>query len=363
MAGNPVKLSAAPGPNNAEEGKAMVRRIVSRAAAVGGLAALLAAVPAGAQQVSWKAALFGPPRAVTAPVDWFAKEVAARSGGQVRIEPVYGEALAKATEMPDGLRAGAFEMAMLCASYYPGKFPLYTVLDLPMFTPADLVAQGRVQIALGEHPAMVDEFKRWNVKLLIPIVLPQYQIIAKRRIVKVADLKGLRIRVSGEMAKVLEDYGAVKSLVPAPEVFPALDRGVIDAATFPGTYSFASFRLHEIAKYYIDKISLGTQPCFFGVNQAAWDRLSPAHQALLLDAREGTLGEFVRAYQAADDKNYDEFRRKGVEIIDFPPGERAKLAANARQHWAAWVEDMHKRGLRAREVYEFVQAKIKEQAK
>ncbi|MBI2159787.1 MAG: C4-dicarboxylate ABC transporter substrate-binding protein, partial [Candidatus Rokubacteria bacterium] len=56
---------------------------------------LLTAAVTEAQQVTWKAALFGPPRAVTMPLDWFAKEVAAKTGGQVKIELVYGEALAK----------------------------------------------------------------------------------------------------------------------------------------------------------------------------------------------------------------------------------------------------------------------------
>src|SRR3990172_2229416 len=123
-----------------------------------------------AERASWRAALFGPPRAVTQPLDWFAKEVAAKTGGQVKMELVYGEALAKATEMPDGIRGGAFEIGFLCASYYPGKFPLWTVLDLPMFTPDDITVQGRAQMAIAEHPAVLDEFKRWNVKLLVRLV-------------------------------------------------------------------------------------------------------------------------------------------------------------------------------------------------
>ncbi len=327
------------------------------------LGALVMAGAAGAEPVTWKAALFGPPRAVTQPLDWFAKEVAARTGGQVRIELVYGEALAKATEFPDGLRGGAFEIAMLCASYYPGKLPLWTVLDLPMFTPDDILVQGRAQMAVAEHPAVLDDFKRWNLRLLLPAPLPQYQVMSKKKITRVEDFKGVRIRVSGEMAKVLEEYGAVKSLVTAAEVFPSLERGVIDAATFPGTYAFASYRLHEISKYYIDKISLGTQPCFYAASQAAWNKLSPQHQKVMLDLRESALGEFARAYRAADDRNYGEFRARGVEVIDFPAAERAKLLANADKFWKAWVEDMQKKGLRGREVFEFTVARLKASGK
>ena len=49
------------------------------------------------------------------------------------------------------------EAAILCAAYYPAKLPVFTVLDLPMLTPTDIMAQARVQMALAEHPAMQQE--------------------------------------------------------------------------------------------------------------------------------------------------------------------------------------------------------------
>lgn len=334
--------------------------IVSSAFAALVLTVLLPIAPSEAQQHTWKAALFGPPRAVTVPLDWYAKQVAAKTNGQVKIELVYGEALSKATEMPDGLRSGAFEVAMLCASYYPGKLPLFTVLDLAMLTPDDILALAKLQLAVAEHPAVAQEFKRWNLRMLLPIPLPQYQIMSKQRITKVEDLKGVRIRVSGEMARVLEDYGAVKSLVPAPEVYPALERGVVDAATFPGTYAFASYRLNEIAKYYIDRISLGSQPCFHAVSETAWSKLSPEQQKILTDLRLPAMEQAAQAYRAADEKNYPQWRATGVEIIEFPASERAKLQANAEKHWLEWAEDKEKRGLPGRELLQFVRTKMKE---
>ncbi|MBI3629290.1 MAG: TRAP transporter substrate-binding protein DctP [Candidatus Rokubacteria bacterium] len=334
------------------------------AAALLGLALVaISARPAGAQPVSWKVAVFGPPRPATASIEFLAKEVAARTGGQIKIEPVYAEALSKATEMLDGLKAEAFEAALLCASYYPGKLPVFTVLDLAMLTPDNIMAQARVQMALAEHPVMQQELKRWGIRMLLPTPLPQYQMMGKKRITRVEDFKGVRIRVSGEMAKVLEDFGAVKSLVPAPETYTALERGVVDMITFPGTYGFASFRLHEISRYYIDKISLGTQPCFWAVTEGAWGKLPAGHQKLMLDLREPAARAAMQAFAAADGKDYPEFKARGIEVINFPPAERAKLAANAGKHWQEWVADKERRGIPARQVLEFVHAKIKEYAR
>ncbi|MGH7384625.1 MAG: hypothetical protein ACREKG_05540, partial [Candidatus Rokuibacteriota bacterium] len=54
------------------------------------LSAMALGESAQAQQVTWKVAIFGPPRAVTVPIEFLAKEMAAKTGGQLKIEPVYG---------------------------------------------------------------------------------------------------------------------------------------------------------------------------------------------------------------------------------------------------------------------------------
>ena len=324
----------------------LIRRIVL--AAVG--LALCGAL--GAQPVGWKAGFFGPPRSPTKPIEWWAQEMTARTGGQFKAELVYGEALAKATEIPDSLRAGAFEMGMICTSYYPAKFPLFSVFDLPFLAGDDMTALARAQLAVARHPAVVAEFKRWNIEMLLPLPLPQYQIMGQRPLAKAEDFKGLRIRISGEMARPLEEFGAVKSLVPAPEVYTSLERGLVDAVAFPSTYAFFSYRVHEVSKFFVDKISLGAQPCFYAVSASALARLSPQQQKLAAELREAAIPRFAEAYAADDQKNNEAFRQKGVQKVDFPAAERARLVATAEKHWQAWAEAMDKRGLPGKEVLE-----------
>lgn len=303
-----------------------------------------------AQPANWKAGFFGPPRSPTKPIEWWVQEMTARTGGQFKADLVYGEALAKATEIPDSLRAGAFEMGMICTSYYPAKFPLYSVLDLPFLAGDDMTALARAQLAVSQHPAVMAEFKRWNVEMLLPMPLPQYQIMGQKPLAKAEDFKGLRIRISGEMARPIEEFGAVKSLVPAPEVYTSLERGLVDAVAFPSTYAFFSYRVHEVAKFFVDKISLGAQPCFYAVSSAAWARLSPQQQKLALELREAAIPRFAEAYALDDAKNNEAFRQKGVQKSDFPAAERARLVATAEKHWQAWAEAMDKRGLPGKEI-------------
>jgi len=234
------------------------------------------------------------------------------------------------------------------------------VLELPFFAPADIEAQGKLNLAFFEHPAIKEEFKKLNAMLLLPGPLPPHELAGKKKLTKVEDFKGLRVRVGGsEWAKLLQEYGAVPTLVPAPEVYTALDKGMIDFTSCGWTFMCYDYKLYEVSKYATDKLAIGSPFCPWVVNIDAWNKLPPDFQKLALDLREGMIKEFVKQYAADDAKNYDIFRKAGMEIVDFPAAERAKMVPMAEKVWKAWVEDKEKKGLPGKEVFEFAQAKIK----
>src|SRR5258708_5186292 len=100
-------------------------------------AALMSAIgwPAAAQ-TTWKASIRGERRTSLEPVEWYAKEVAAKTGGQMKIQIVYGED--KADAAAGRLKSGASDGAYFCASYFGDRMPLATVLELPMLAPENI---------------------------------------------------------------------------------------------------------------------------------------------------------------------------------------------------------------------------------
>ena len=72
----------------------------------------------------------------------------------------------------------------------------------------------------------------------------------KKPIEKVDDLKGLKMRIPGLAGRVYQQLGVDVRLLPPGEIFPALERGVIDAAEFVGPYLDRQLGLHRAAKYY-----------------------------------------------------------------------------------------------------------------
>jgi len=72
----------------------------------------------------------------------------------------------------------------------------------------------------------------------------------KKPIEKVDDLKGLKMRIPGLAGRVYQSLGVDVRLLPPGEIFPALERGVIDAAEFVGPYLDRQLGLHRAAKFY-----------------------------------------------------------------------------------------------------------------
>ena len=327
--------------------------------AVAGVLAL-AAIPVAAETV-WKVQIWGPKRASTELFEKYAKEVAARTNGQMKMEIAYGKGTP--TDSADLLKAGSVDAAYFCAQYFAEKMPLTTVIDLPMFAPPNLRAMARVELALADQPAIDAEMAQWNAKILLPTPMPQYQLMGTRRVGSMDDLKGARVRISGEMGKILGEYGAQASVIASTESAAALKAGKLDLVALPYTYSFVTFKVDDASKYVTDKISLGAPLCFVGANRKSWDALPAATRKAMTDAREQLLSHYEDAYSSEDAANIATFKSKGIEFVDFKAVDRARLVARAIKVWQAWVDDRERQGLPGREVFEFTQQRIREYSK
>ena len=105
---------------------------------------------------------------------------------------------------------------------------------------------------------------------LLPGGLPQYHLMGNKAIRTVANLKGARIRIGGDIARVLQEFGAVPTPVQVPEIYEAVSRGTIDLVGFPYSYGYGSFRTYEVSKYIAIPLSLGTMNCFCIANKGSW---------------------------------------------------------------------------------------------
>ena len=317
--------------------------------------------PAAAQmvdgpEVHWKMSLWGKRRAFTEGAEYVSAQVAERTGGKFTIKLFYGQQLSKSKENLDGISLGAFEAAIFCASYHPGKNAPLNVLDLPFLPLADFGVMRKVHDAVYNHPAAHEALSKWNAYIYMSNILPQYEYMGRGEPPQsVADFEGKRLRALGGMGRAARMIGATPSTMPASETYTALQRGTVDAIGFPYSYTFAAYKLDEIADWVTTNMSLGTVNCPSVFNTDAWNALPDQYKELLLSLKDGAYAAMDAAYKAKDVANEKKWREGGkIQMVQIPEEEMAEFRRIAGEPaWNAWVdENMDK--LPARELLDLV---------
>jgi TRAP-type C4-dicarboxylate transport system substrate-binding protein len=331
---------------------------VAAAIAVAFVAVAAAAPPAAAQKTVWNHNIFGPPRAVTAGMEAMVEFYKKESNGDLEIKIAFGAALGPEKQVPEAIKSGGYEGGQMCAGYYPNKFPLLSVMELPFLPPRSLEDNAKVNHAVLSHPLIVKEMaERWDIKYFGPAFLPVYEFMGNKRIAGVGDMKGVKMRISGLNAKALQAFGAVPTMVTAPEGYTALERGTIDSFGFPYAYTFGAYKMYEVSKYVTDGMAMNGFMCFQGVRLSAWNKLPDSLKAKLAQAQDLANAALFKAYKAADDKWIPIFKQK-LEVTPFAPAERAKLVAASGDIWEAWVKEQEAAGRPGREILNFVKAEV-----
>jgi TRAP-type C4-dicarboxylate transport system substrate-binding protein len=309
--------------------------------------------------ITWNVALWGGERDWTRPLHRWVEDIKKRTNGGWQINLHYGAVLSPSKEHLDGLKGGLFEACQFCASYAPGKTPLQTVFELPFILPKDQQQISEMMAALWEHPALLKELGRWNAVPLFPAAITQYGLMGNKRIAKVEDFKGIRIRISGEMARVVAMFGAAPTMIPVSDLYEAMDRGTLDMATLPWAFSFGAFKINEVSKYCTTNFAPGSQSCAFIANKKAWNALPEEYKKLHMEWYKKAPKIWGDEYKKGD-KRWIPIYKKKLEFIELPDEERAKLVTKARGIWDEWIKRMKKRGLPGKEVLNYFMAKRKE---
>ena len=209
-------------------------------------------------------------------------------------------------------------------------------MELPFLPPRDIAENAKLYDAVLNHPLIVKEMaERWNIKYFGPTFLPAYEFMGNKRIASVNDMKGVKMRISGLQATALQVFGAVPTMVTAPEGYEALQRGTIDSFGLPYAYTFGAYKLHEVSKYATEGMAMNGLLCFEGVSLTAWSKLPERLKAKLPEAQNLARAALLKAYKADDEKWIPIFKQK-LEVVQFPAA-GARQARRRRQRYLGGV--------------------------
>ena len=248
------------------------------------------AIASGQQSFNWKmtsAYVKGTPFYMDGPgsATDLARRIDAMSGGRLKIQVFGAGELIPAFEGFDAVRAGTVEMNHANAYFWTGKSAAAQYFTA---VPFGLNFQGiNGWLYDGGGIELWNEVYAPFGMVALPCANTGVQMTGwfKKEIQSVADLKGLKMRIPGLAGKVYAALGVDVKVLPGGEIFPALERGVIDAAEFVGPFLDRRLGLHKAAKnYYTTGWHEPATVSELLINKAAWQKLPKDLQAVVENA-------------------------------------------------------------------------------
>ncbi|MFM1990087.1 MAG: hypothetical protein RJA99_3044 [Pseudomonadota bacterium] len=214
-----------------------------------------------------------------------AKRIREMSDGRLSIQVFGAGELVPAFEGFDAVRAGTVEMNHANSYFWTGK-----TFAAQYFTavPFGMNFQGmNGWLYDGGGLALWNEVYEPFGMVAMPCGNTGVQMTGwfKKEINSVADLKGLKMRIPGLAGRVYANLGVDVKVLPGGEIFPALERGVIDAAEFVGPFQDRRLGLQKAAKFYYT--SGWHEPATVSellINKAAWQKLPKDLQSIVENA-------------------------------------------------------------------------------
>lgn len=204
-----------------------------------------------------------------------ASKVAEATNGEVTIKVFPGGALGgNPVEQYDRVLNGVAEISFGLPGYTASKFPMTLMTELP-----GVVSEEGATAAIWENIDFLKaEHKRAH---LLSIWTNGENVLFTRDtpVRSLADVQGMKIRVPSRNAgMVVESWGAVPISMPVPEIYNAMQTGVIDAILIDPTATYA-FRFGEVANYVTSGMNGSISPFALFMNRDAYRGLTDEQKA------------------------------------------------------------------------------------
>src|SRR5690349_5899135 len=290
-------------------------------------AALLAAVSAGAAakdlpEVKWRLQSSFPKSLDTihGAADQIARRVADASNGKFQISVFGAGEIVPPLQVLDAVQNGTVQAGHTASYYYFGKDPTFAFgtavpfgLNARQYN-AWMYYGGGLELMREVYAAYnVIQFTNGNTGA-------QMGGWFRHEIHTVADLKGLKMRIAGLGGVVMSRLGAVPQQIGGADIYPALEKGTIDAAEWVGPYDDEKLGFYKVAPhYYYPGWWEGGPSIDLIVNLQAWQALPKEYQAAIEAATAESNVRMLAKYDALNTQAIKRLIAAGVKLHPYPP--------------------------------------------
>jgi len=312
---------------------------VAASSAVGPFIKTSSAATVWKMQSTWDAGTSG----YTLFENW-CKSFKEKSGGELDIKPFPAKSVAADNNaLFEAVKTGVLQGMNAFTLYWAGKIPASVFLSSYPMGP-DQPAQWDIMFdALGMKELARKIYAKHGLFYVGHVQHDANIIHSKKPVTSLADFKGMKLRVPGGMvAEVFQSFGASTVSLPGSDIFPALEKGTIDAADYVGPAVNWDLGFAQVTKYILfgppgvmslyQPVDLMEVSC----NLGAWKRLSPEMQALMEEQVKVFSSEHFLGIQKRNVEALAKFKEAGSEISRLSPEDAVQFRKNAIPIWYNW---------------------------
>jgi TRAP-type mannitol/chloroaromatic compound transport system substrate-binding protein len=249
-----------------------------------------------------------------------AERIGAVTDGTIEVKFQEPGAIVPALETFDAVSAGAVQAGWSAPGFWTGKDIGFAMFSSVPFGPAAPEYLAWMKFGGGEE-LMRKLYARYNIHSLpCAIIAPEAAGWFRKEISTTEDLKGLKMRFFGLGARVMEKLGVSTQLLGPGDIYPALERGAIDATEFAMPAIDLGLGFHNVARYYyFPGWHQQSTILDLTINMDAWEELTDTQRTQIETVCDAALTYGLAEGEAIQFEALRKLQAEGVEIKTWSP--------------------------------------------
>ena len=288
-------------------------------------------------------------------LDYFAKLVSDKSGGELKIQVFPNSSLGDNTAMMEQLQFGSLDMMAPSVAALSGFTPSTAVFDLPYLFKNEAAAEEVLDGPLGDTVGKALEPQGFY--LLGWMTQSWRHLTCNKEVTKPADVAGIKIRTMDSKYHMAHFNTLGASAIPMAmsELYTALQQGTIDAQENPYT-NIVNSRFYEVQKYVVETGHI-YDACPLIISTLTWKRLDDNQKKIIKEAAAEAVNWERKEVKKDDDLFREQVKKSGTTVIVLTPEQRAEFRKAAQPVYDEFVKEQGQAGADAVKAVEAVNAK------
>ena len=248
-------------------------------------------------------------------LDQLIEDVKTLTDGKLVINQIPPGGMVKSPQTLSATGQGAIDMAITYGCYHGGDLPVGAASFALPGDPRDVWELYNFYYEDGALDFLREQYKTRNVYYLAPAVWPGYAMMSKKKVETLDDIKKLKVRASGTMAKMLHKVGVGTTFIPFAEIYQAMSRGTIDA-TVSGSHAENYLQnLQEVASYMVEPDFSSAQTMEILVNLDKWNAMPEKMQVAFKTAAQKASLHYTRIFMNMTKTATQDMKAEGCELV------------------------------------------------